>query len=279
MNVVILCGGFGTRLGEDSARVPKPVVTVGERPIVWHIMRAYAHYGFDEFVLALGYKADVIKSCLFERSLLDGEFEVHPGAESILYPSTTNTRWRVSLIDTGVDTMTGGRLKRLEPTLGQRGTFMMTYADGVSDIDLRQLWAFHRSHGKLATITAVSPKSQFGRLTLEGDRVAAFSEKGRCADEWINGGFFVFEPEVFQYIDGDRTILEREPLERLARDGQLMAYKHDGFWQCMDTAKDRQRLEDLWATGQAPWRSWVDVHRPVQRRDFSLWPPQHEGIA
>lgn len=255
VKVVILAGGLGTRLSEETAVRPKPMVEIGGRPVLWHIMRIYAHHGFKEFVVCLGYKGDVIKTHFLNYyrlrsdltvSLRDGEVRVHgSGGED----------WEVSLVDTGLDTQTGGRVRRVKEYLGER-TFLLTYGDGVADVDIKGLVAFHRAQGCRATLTAVRPPARFGVLELEGDRVVRFSEKPLSGEGWINGGFFVFEPEVLDYIAGDDTVLEREPLERLAREGQLSAYRHTGFWQCMDTLKDVNTLNQLWQSGQAPWKVW-----------------------
>ncbi len=250
--VAVLAGGLGTRLGDETAHRPKPMVEIGGRPILWHIMRWYARFGFTEFALALGYKADVVKEWFLDyvpRSgdvtidTLTGETRVHGGVRP---------DWRVHMIDTGLGTETGGRLRRLKPWL--RGdTFMATYGDGLANVDIVRLLEFHRSRGRLATVTAVRPPARFGALELEGDRVRAFSEKPQSGEGWINGGFFVFERRALDFIDGDFTVLERSPLESLAREGQLAAYRHPGFFQPMDTQRDRQLLETLWNEGEAPW--------------------------
>ena len=255
MKTVILAGGLGTRLLEETELLPKPMVRIGGQPILWHILRIYSAQGFNEFVLALGYKADVVKNYFlnyyylrndFSLRVSDGHLEVHNGRQD---------DWLVHLIDTGEPTQTGGRIRRLASWL-RDGTFMMTYGDGVADIDLRKVVDFHRSHGKLATVTAVRPPSRFGGLAFDGDLVAEFSEKPQIGEGWINGGFFVLEPEVLDYIDADETIFEHEPLERLAAQGQLVAYRHDGFWQPMDTLRDVRLLESLWQSGDAPWKVW-----------------------
>jgi glucose-1-phosphate cytidylyltransferase len=234
--VVILAGGMGTRLAEETEIKPKPMVEIGRKPLLWHIMKYYAHYGFKEFFIALGYKGEIIE-----------QFFHAPNAQM--------QDWQVHLMDTGMDTMTGGRLRRLEPQL-KDSTFMLTYGDGVSNVELKELLAFHHKHGKMATVTAVRPPARFGGIELKGDKVAKFTEKPQIGEGWINGGFFVFEPEVFSYIEGDGTILEAHTLERLAQKGELMAFLHDSFWQCMDTLRDKRILQQLWESGQAPWKVW-----------------------
>jgi glucose-1-phosphate cytidylyltransferase len=256
MKVAILCGGLGTRLREETEVKPKPMVEVGGRPILWHIMRGYAAHGFADFVLALGYKGDVIKRYFLDYFHLQGNLTVDVGSGTVTPHDGARDAWRVSLVDTGLATQTGGRVKRLAPWLGD-GPFMLTYGDGVSDVNLGRLLRFHRSHGKLATVTAVRPPARFGGLVFEGDLVTEFTEKPQVGEGWINGGFFVCEPGVLDYIDTDETFLEREPLERLAKDGQLVAHRHEGFWQCMDTVRDLRLLETLWETGRAPWKTWT----------------------
>ncbi|UCC30666.1 MAG: glucose-1-phosphate cytidylyltransferase [Phycisphaerales bacterium] len=255
MKVGILAGGKGSRLAEETEIKPKPMVEIGGHPLLWHIMEHYAHYGFDNFVIALGYKGEVIKRFMVDYcsvssnltvDLRKGQVDVHDGPRP---------DWKVDLIDTGQETMTGGRIKRLAPYVNNE-TFMVTWGDGVSDVDLSRLLEFHRSHGKLATLTAVRPPARYGRLTLDGDRVKLFEEKPQLGEGWINGAYFVLEPGVFDYIDGDDTQWEKQPLERLASDGQLMAYKHTSFWQCMDTLREKYILESLWASGKAPWKVW-----------------------
>ncbi len=255
MKVAILAGGVGSRLSEETEVKPKPMVEIGLRPILWHIMMYYAHFGYKEFVIALGYKGDYIKRWMKEYCALNSNMTVKTGTGEVILKESDVPDWTVDLIDTGQTTLTGGRIKRLKSWLGGK-TFMLTWGDGVSDIDINALVKFHRSHGKLATLSAVRPPARFGHLTLDGNRVAEFSEKPQTAEGWINGAFFVLEPEVFDYIDGDDTQWEKEPLEGLARDGQLMAYMHGSFWQCMDTLRDKRLLEKLWESGNAPWKIW-----------------------
>jgi glucose-1-phosphate cytidylyltransferase len=255
MKVVILAGGFGTRLTEETEVKPKPMVEISGRPILWHIMKCYAHYGFKEFVVALGYKGDVIKRYFLEYARLQSSFTVHLGSGDVMRQRGCDDDWTVHLIDTGINTITGGRLKRLAGLLGNE-TFMMTYGDGVCNVNLKDLLRFHRDHGALATVTAVRPPARFGGLVFKGDRVTEFTEKPQAGEGWINGGFFVLEPAVLRYIAGDETHWEREPLERLASEGQLFAYRHEDFWQCMDTLRDKRLLESLWEQGRAPWKVW-----------------------
>lgn len=256
MKVAILAGGLGTRLAEETEAVPKPMVTVGGRPILWHIMKLYAHAGFADFVIALGYKAEVIKRYMVEYANLESDLTVDTSTGSVERHDAGRDDWRVELIDTGLPTATGGRIKRLAPYLRDDGTFFLTWGDGVSDLDLHELLAFHRAHGRLCTLTAVRPVARFGHLELDGDRITEFTEKPQTGEGWINGAFFVCEPEVFDYIEGDDTQFELEPLQRLAKDGQLMAHRYGGFWQCMDTVRDRKLLEKLWDSGDAPWKVW-----------------------
>ncbi|BAZ46033.1 glucose-1-phosphate cytidylyltransferase [Chondrocystis sp. NIES-4102] len=257
MKVAFLAGGLGTRISEETENKPKPMVEIGGQPILWHIMMHYYQYGFKDFTVALGYKGAVIKKYMVDYCALNSNLTVGLSNGEVKTHGGYQLDWNVDLIDTGLTTNTGGRIKRLAPYVGDE-TFMLTWGDGVSDVNIHELLSFHRSHGKLATLTAVRPPARFGHLDLDGDQITEFSEKPQTKEGWINGAFFVLEPEIFDYIDGDETQWEKEPLERLARDGQLMAYKHDGFWQCMDTLRDKQRLEALWASGQAPWKTWEE---------------------
>lgn len=257
MKVAILAGGFGTRLAEETEVKPKPMVEIGERPILWHIMMHYAHYGFKQFLIALGYKGEVIKKYMVDYYSLHSDLTVNLKNGEVLVHDSPKQDWTVELVDTGIRTQTGGRIKQLAPYLGNE-TFMLTWGDGISDVNLRNLLAFHRSHGKLATLTAVRPPARYGYMKFGGDRVVEFTEKPQIGEGWINGAFFVLEPGVFEYIDGDDTVWEREPLERLAKDGQLMAYRHMSFWQCMDTLREKYILESLWRSGKAPWKTWED---------------------
>lgn len=257
MKVAILAGGYGSRLAEETEIKPKPMVDIGGRPILWHIMRHYAHYGYDEFVIALGYKGEVIKKYMVDYCSLNSNLKVKLSTGEVETNGGFRPNWTVELVDTGMSTLTGGRIKRLAPYIGNE-TFMLTWGDGVSDVNLDDLLEFHRSHGKIATLTAVRPTARYGHLDLNGSRVLVFSEKPQAEEGWINGAFFILEPEVFDYIEGDETVWEREPLERLAQEGQLMAYKHDSFWQCMDTLREKHLLEKLWQSGNPPWKIWRD---------------------
>jgi glucose-1-phosphate cytidylyltransferase len=258
VKVVILAGGYGTRISEESHLKPKPMIDIGEKPILWHILKIYAHYGYRDFVVCLGYKGYFIKE-YFAHYLLhesDVTFDFADNHEAITYDQTVIEPWRVSLVNTGLNTMTAGRIKRIRPYIGNE-PFMLTYGDGVARIDINELVAFHRSHGKLATVTATQPTGRFGALQLdEGGGVTGFQEKppGDCT--WINAGYFVFEPGIFDYIKDDSSVLEQGPLETLARDGQLMAFRHRGFWHPMDHLRDKNHLETLWQTGAAPWKVW-----------------------
>jgi glucose-1-phosphate cytidylyltransferase len=257
MKVAILAGGLGSRLAEETVERPKPMVEVGGKPVLWHIIKMYAHYGFDDFVVALGYKGDYIKRWMADYASLtsDVTIDMRTGGVGVHRAGSETDEWRVSLIETGQKTGTGGRIKRLGPHLG-KGRFALTWGDGVSDLNISDLIDFHKKHGKLCTLTAVRPPARFGHLELDGDQIVEFSEKPQTGEGWINGAFFVCEPEVLDYIDGDETMFEKEPLERLAKDGQLMAYQHPGFWQCMDTIRDRNLLEKLWESDEAPWKVW-----------------------
>jgi len=255
VKVAILAGGVGTRLAEETEIKPKPMVEIGGTPIIFHIMQHYARYGHNAFSIALGYKGEYIKKYMMDYASLRSNLTVNLKSGEVERHGDDSPDWTVDLVDTGNDTLTGGRIKRLAPYIGNE-TFMLTWGDGVSDVDLDKLLAFHQAHGKLATVTAVRPTARFGHLEFEGDRVVEFSEKPQTAEGWINGAFFVLEPAVFDYIEGDTTQWEREPMERLAREGQLMAYRHDSFWQCMDTLRDKKLLEELWESGKAPWKTW-----------------------
>lgn len=257
MKVVILCGGLGTRLKEETEYRPKPLVDIGGKPILWHIMKIYAHYGLTDFVLCLGYRGDSIKDYFLNYEAMNNDFTVHLGCQNrVQYHSVHKEQdFNVTLAETGAETMTGGRLKRAARYLG-KDTFMMTYGDGVADVDLKALAEFHRSHGKIATVTAVRPFSRFGILNLGAkDRVESFSEKPQT-DGWASAGYCVFDARILDYIEGDDCVLERGPFERLARDGQLMAYKHNGFFYAMDTYREYLHLNELWAGGKAPWKIW-----------------------
>jgi glucose-1-phosphate cytidylyltransferase len=258
MKVAILAGGLGTRLAEETEVKPKPMVEIGGMPILWHIMMHYAHYGFQDFAIALGYKGEVIKKYMVDYCSLNSNLTVNLEDGIVRTHGKRRPSWMVDLIDTGANTNTGGRIKRLAPYMGNE-TFMLTWGDGVSDLNLQDLLAFHRSHGKLATLTAVRPPARFGHLELDGNQIFEFSEKPQAREGWINGAFFVLEPEIFDYIAGDETQWEKDPLEHLAKDGQLMAYLHTSFWQCMDTLRDKRLLESLWQSGNAPWKIWQET--------------------
>ena len=254
MKTVILCGGLGTRLAEETQVKPKPMVEIGGRPILWHIMKIYEQHGFMDFVLALGYKGEVIKDYFLNYHARMSDLSIQLKTGNLEYTNPTAEDWRVSLIDTGANTMTGGRLLRLKEHLASCGTFMLTYGDGLSSVDIKALVEFHRSHGKLATVTAVRPPVRFGELAICDGLVTSFQEKPQAGEGWINGGFFVLEPDVFDFISDDTVMWERAPLEMLAAKGELMAFHHPGYWQCMDTLRDKMTLEDLWVSGKAPWK-------------------------
>ena len=253
MKAVLLCGGFGTRLSEETDVKPKPMVEIAGHPIMWHIMNIYSYFGVNEFALALGYKGNIVKEYFLNYYSLSSDLSVDLSNGKVEHKNCINKNWKIDLIDTGPNSMTGGRLHRLQPLLQKSGTFMLTYGDGVSDVNIQELLAFHKQHGKIATVTAVRPAARFGEMLFDGDRITRFKEKPQTESGWVNGGYFVFEPSDFDYLSGDQTILEKEPLEQLANDGQLMAYKHNGFWQCMDTLRDKHTLESLCSTGMAPW--------------------------
>ena len=257
MKVVILAGGFGTRISEESHLKPKPMIEIGERPILWHIMKTYSNYGYNEFVICLGYKGYCIKEYFAHYFLHESDvtFDFSNQNERVVHHHSAEP-WSVTLVNTGLETMTGGRVKRVQPYIGNE-PFLLTYGDGVSDVDINALVAYHAQHGKLATVTSVQPSGRFGALDLaEGNIVRGFQEKPKGDGSWINAGFFVLEPKIFDYIAADDTVLEKEPLEKLSNDRELVAYKHDGFWQPMDTLRDKNYLEDLWRFGKAPWKKW-----------------------
>lgn len=256
MKAVILAGGLGTRLAEETVVRPKPMVEIGGHPILWHIMNIYAAHGVNEFIVALGYKGDVIKRYFMDFQSMNSDLTVDLDTGRLSLHGGKSVPWRVHLVDTGLETQTGGRLRRLRPWLEGDDLFMMTYGDGVANVDIRALEAFHREHGKLATLTAVRPPARFGGLAIEGDAVSQFTEKPQTGEGWINGGFFVLSPRVVEFIAEDATIWEREPLEKLASAGELMTFRHDGFWQPMDTLREKRLLEKEWDTGRAPWKIW-----------------------
>jgi glucose-1-phosphate cytidylyltransferase len=255
MKVVILAGGFGARLAEETVSIPKPMVQIGQHPMLWHIMKYYASYGFEEFVLALGYKAEVVKNFFLQFADMASDLTIDLGAGTVERRRRHEESWRIHLIDTGLETLTGGRVLRLAPFLSD-ATFMLTYGDGVSDVPLDHLLVFHKQHGKLATVTAVRALARFGNIVFDGDQVVDFTDKRVAENAWINGGFMVMEPEVLKYLSKEDDVLEVDLLERLTGDGELAAYRHEGFWQCMDTLRDKQGLERLWLSGTPPWKRW-----------------------
>lgn len=259
MKTIILAGGMGTRLSEETALRPKPMVEIGGKPILWHIMNIYGAHKMNEFIVALGYKSEIIKEYFLNFYQLNNNVKVDLSTGKTELSGAKQPDWKVELIDTGLDTLTGGRVKRLEKFLKDEDTFMLTYGDGVGDVDIPALIKFHKSHGKAATLTCVRPPARFGSIQMEGDKVVKFQEKPQMGEGWINGGFFVLNKKAFDYIKGgDQISWERDPLEALAKDGELMAYKHHGFWQMMDTLRDKQFLEELWSSGRAPWKVWKD---------------------
>lgn len=255
MKVVILAGGVGSRLAEETETRPKPMVEIGERPILWHIMKHYSTFGFDDFVICLGYKGDYIKRYFYDAIALSHDLAIDFHGGTVTPLQGERDPWHVTLVDTGQSTQTGGRLQRVRDHLGDE-TFLMTYGDGVSDVDLHRLVDEHRRHGRLATVTAVHPTARFGHMEIDGNIVQHFHEKPQMAEGWVNGGFFVLEPQVFDYIEGD-VDWAKDPMEKLAADGQLAAHRHDGFWQCMDTLRDKLYLQSLWDSGDAPWATWA----------------------
>jgi glucose-1-phosphate cytidylyltransferase len=257
MKAVILAGGTGTRLAEETSVRPKPMVNIGHEPLLWHIMKLYAQAGVTEFIIAVGYKGYLIKEYFANYRLHRGDVTFDLASGTVDYHRITVEPWRVTLVDTGDDTMTGGRLRRLRPYLDNDEPFFMTYGDGVCDLDMQDQARFHAAHGRLATITAVRPPGRFGALSLSGSNVTGFLEKPLGDGNYINGGFFLLSPRVLDLIAGDSTVWEREPLEALVAQDQLQAYRHDGFWQCMDNVRDKQQLEARWNSGHAPWKSWA----------------------
>lgn len=251
MKTVILCGGLGTRLSEETHLKPKPMIEIGGKPILWHILKTYEIQGVNDFILALGYKGDFIKDYFINYNIRNSNFTLNTLSSKLEIQSNSKENWNVSLIDTGLNTLTGGRLLRLKELINE--TFMLTYGDGLCDVDLKALINFHRSHKKIATVTSVRPPARFGEIQIKNGKVEKFKEKPQTESGWINGGYFIFEPEVFDYLDNDQTILENKPLENLANDGELMAYNHNGFWQCMDTIRDKNYLEEIIKNGNLPW--------------------------
>jgi glucose-1-phosphate cytidylyltransferase len=256
MKVLLLAGGFGTRLSEETDIRPKPMGEIGGKPILWHIMKGYAHYGFNEFVVLLGYKGYYIKEYFANYFLHQSDITIDLGTNEVQVHNNTSEPWKVTLLETGQDTMTGGRIKRAKEFIGNE-PFLLTYGDGVSDIDLKKLVSFHKEHGKYVTMTAVQPEGRFGALETVGDRVESFREKPRGDGNWINGGFFVCQPEVLNYIAGDDIVFEHGPLQKLAREGQLYNYRYQGFWKCMDTLRDKKMLNEMWDSGNAKWKTWI----------------------
>ena len=258
MKVVILAGGFGTRITEESHLKPKPMIGIGERPILWHIMKEYSKYGFNEFVICLGYKAYVIKEYFSDYFLHTSDVTFDLTKNEMTVHDNYSEPWKVTLVDTGLNTMTGGRIKRIQKYIGNE-PFMLTYGDGVSDVNIDDLLKFHKAHGKIATLTAINVDQRFGVLDINSNNnIEAFREKNASDGALINGGYMVLQPEIFDYIDGDATVFEKKPLETLANKGELMAYKHEGFWKCMDTLRDKNQLEEMWNSGKAPWKVWED---------------------
>lgn len=256
MKVVILAGGLGTRITEESHLKPKPMIEIGEMPILWHIMKEYSHYGFNEFIICLGYKGYAIKEFFADYFLHTSDITFDIEKNQMTVHDNFSEPWKVTLVDTGLNTMTGGRVKRIQKYVGNN-TFMLTYGDGVSDVNIKEVLEFHKKHGKKATLTAINVEQRFGVLDIDNEnKINNFREKSRLDSSSINGGYMVLEPEIFNYIDGDSTIFEKEPLERLAKEGELVAYKHNGFWHCMDTLRDKNQLEQMWASNNAKWKVW-----------------------
>lgn len=256
MKVVLLAGGFGTRISEESYLKPKPMIEIGDMPILWHIMKIYSYYGYNDFIICCGYKAYLIKEYFANYYLrrCDITFDFSNENQMITHDNHSEP-WKITLVDTGLNTMTGGRIKRIQPYVGNE-PFLLTYGDGVSDVNIGKLVDYHQSHGKIGTLTAVQPEGRFGVLQIDNDSIESFREKSKSDTGWINGGFMVLEPKIFDYIDGDTTVFEKDSLETLANQGELMAYKHDGFWQCMDTMRDKEKLESMWNNNEAKWKIW-----------------------
>lgn len=260
MKVIILAGGFGSRLTEETVLRPKPMVEIGGKPILWHILNIYAAHGFKEFIIALGYKAEVVKEYFLKFYALNNDISIDLATGKTIVHDGKQPNWKVHLVDTGLNTQTGGRLKRLRKCLRKDETFLFTYGDGLADLDLKALLEFHKSHGKLATVTTVRSPARFGRITFKEDQITEFYEKSEATEGWINGGYFVLNSKAIDYIEGDETVWERGPVEALAHDGQLMGYRHYGFWSCMDTVKERNMLEALWDSEKPPWKIWDEEH-------------------
>jgi glucose-1-phosphate cytidylyltransferase len=254
MKVVILAGGMGTRLMEETKTIPKPMVEIGGKPILWHIMKIYEKYGFNEFIICLGYKSHIIKRFFHDYYLNNSDLSIEISENKVITHHTPTENFKITLVETGLNTNTAGRIKRIKEYIGSDPSFFLTYGDGVADIDIDALVRFHRSHGKMATVSAVHPGARFGELDIQNHVVTSFKEKPQTTQGWINGGYFVMEPAFFDLIKGDETVLEKEPLEKVAQIGELMSYQHEGFWQCMDTKRDRDVLEELWQSDQAPWK-------------------------
>ena len=264
MKVVILAGGLGSRLSEETTIRPKPMVEVGGKPILWHIMNSYSTHGFNEFIIALGYKQEVVKEYFLNFYAFNNDISINLTTGKTIFHNGKQPEWKIHLVDTGLHTQTGGRVKRLQKWLDKDKPFLMTYGDGVTDLDITALVEFHNSHGKLATVTTVRSPARFGRIGFCGDQVTDFYEKRENSEGWINGGYFVLEYKALDFIDGDDTVWERDPVENLARDGHLMGYRHNGFWSCMDTLKEKNLLEELWASGKAPWRTQAPAFRATK---------------
>ncbi|MEM0142891.1 MAG: glucose-1-phosphate cytidylyltransferase [Candidatus Parvarchaeum sp.] len=257
MKVVILAGGFGTRLSEETDIKPKPMVEIGSKPILWHIIKIYSTYGFNDFIVCLGYKGYIIKEYFYNYFLHLSDITINLCNNEIIYHKTKAENWKITLVDTGLESMTGERIRRIKPYL-ENQTFMLTYGDGVANINIKTLCDYHKSHGKYATMTAVQPEGRFGLINLDGKNIKSFIEKPKGDGGWINAGFFVLEPEIFNYIEEENSVWEKKPLEKLASENQLVAYLHEGFWKCMDTLRDKLELENLWKSGQCPWKVWED---------------------